>query len=49
VALVLVYPKGERLILPIHVLLVPYTIIACDWLMRGAPGVITQPAATTDT
>jgi len=31
-AVVIVYPKGERLILPIHVLLLPYAIIAGEWL-----------------
>ena len=48
-AVVLVYPKGERLILPIHVLLVPYTIIVCDWLMGSLQSVNTQPVTTTDT
>ena len=42
VAVVLVYPKGERLILPIHILLVPYAAIACDSIVPGnlatAPG-----------
>jgi hypothetical protein len=34
-AVVIVYPKGERLILPIHVLLVPYTCIAVsEWSRR---------------
>ena len=46
VAVVLVYPKGERLILPIHVLLVPYATIACERVMRGVAGVIEQPPAT---
>ena len=35
VAVVLVYPKGERLILPIYILLVPYAAIACDSLLRS--------------
>jgi hypothetical protein len=49
-AVVLVYPKGERLILPIYVLLVPYTAIACERMTRGVAGVIGQrPAATVDT
>lgn len=34
VAVVIVYPKGERLILPIYVLLVPYAAIACDAIVR---------------
>ena len=34
VAVVIVYPKGERLILPIHTLLVPYAAIACAELAR---------------
>lgn len=34
VAVVIVYPKGERLILPIHVVLVPYAAIAAWQLMR---------------
>ena len=34
VAVVLVYPKGERLILPIYILLVPYAAIACDSIIR---------------
>ena len=50
IAVVLVYPKGERLILPIYVLLVPYATIACDRIMRSVAGVIGQPpAATHDT
>jgi hypothetical protein len=49
-AVVIVYPKGERLILPIHVLLVPYAAIACERLMRGVAGAIGRPpAATIDT
>ena len=42
VALVIVYPKGERLILPIHTLLAPYAAIAAHALMavfvRQRPG-----------
>jgi hypothetical protein len=34
IAVVLVYPKGERLILPIHILLMPYAVIACDEVLR---------------
>jgi len=50
VAVVLVYPKGERLILPIHVLLVPYATIACERMVRSVAGVIGQSsAATSDT
>lgn len=38
VAVVVVYPKGERLILPIHVLLVPYAAIAAyEMWLRIAP------------
>ncbi|MGH9218850.1 MAG: hypothetical protein ACRD1W_06090, partial [Vicinamibacterales bacterium] len=33
VAVVAVYPKGERLILPIHTLLVPYSAIAARVLI----------------
>jgi hypothetical protein len=39
IAVVIVYPKGERLILPIHTLLVPYSSLAAwqaaRWLGRG--------------
>ncbi|HZL94066.1 MAG TPA: hypothetical protein VFB99_10495, partial [Vicinamibacterales bacterium] len=36
-AVVIVYPKGERLILPIHTLLIPYSAIAAHELwMRVA-------------
>ena len=38
VAVVMVYPKGERLILPIYILLVPYAAIACDWIVRTIRG-----------
>jgi hypothetical protein len=47
-AVVIVYPKGERLILPIHTLLAPYAAIAAHALVmrRFAPGVpIVRPAA----
>lgn len=39
-AIVIVYPKGERLIVPIHTMLIPYAVIAADWLLRrfGAIG-----------
>ena len=33
VAVVIIYPKNERLIVPIHVLLVPYSAIAAWWLI----------------
>ena len=49
VAVVLVYPKGERLILPIYVLLVPYAAIACERLLRGVAGAIKHSPATNDT
>ena len=35
VAVVLVYPKHERLILPFHVILVPYAAVALDRLLRS--------------
>jgi len=34
VAIVIVYPRGERLIVPIHTLLIPYSAIMADWLWR---------------
>lgn len=38
IAVVIVYPKGERLILPVHVLLVPYSAIALHrWLRFRSP------------
>jgi hypothetical protein len=37
-AVVLVYPKGERLILPIHTLLVPYSAIAASALIARLRG-----------
>lgn len=43
VALVLVYPKGERLILPIYILLVPYASLAGDALVRGLSGGDPEP------
>jgi len=39
VAVVLVYPKGERLILPIYILLVPYAAIAGDSIVHRLTGV----------
>jgi len=36
VALVLVYPKGERLIVPIHTLLIPYAAVAAQALWQRA-------------
>ena len=33
-AVVVVYPKGERLILPVHTLLVPYAAIAAHAVWR---------------
>ena len=38
VAVVVVYPKGERLILPIHVLLVPYSAVAFHWALAAIRG-----------
>ena len=35
IAVVVVYPKGERLILPIHVLLVPYSAVAVQWMWEN--------------
>lgn len=35
-AVVIVYPKGERLILPIHTVLLPYTIITAASLLAAA-------------
>lgn len=40
VALVIVYPKGERLILPIHTMLVPYSAIAAERLVAALARVI---------
>jgi hypothetical protein len=37
VAVVLVYPKGERLIVPIHTLLVPYAAVTAWTLVRRPP------------
>lgn len=37
-AVVIVYPKGERLILPVHTLLLPYAAIAAHELWRRATG-----------
>jgi hypothetical protein len=34
IAVVVVYPKGERLILPIHTMLIPYSAIAAEQLWR---------------
>jgi hypothetical protein len=34
VAVVIVYPKGMRLILPFHALMVPYAAVAADALLR---------------
>jgi hypothetical protein len=42
-AVVIVYPKGERLILPVHTLLVPYSSVALAALV----GVITRSAVPT--
>jgi hypothetical protein len=33
VAVVVIYPKGERLILPIHIVLVPYAAITAHQLV----------------
>jgi hypothetical protein len=50
-AIVIVYPKGERLIVPIHTLLIPYTAIAADRLITLILGHSTTadvgPAPTT--
>lgn len=43
VALVVVYPKGERLIVPIHTLLVPYAAVTADHLLRA----VIRPAMTS--
>jgi hypothetical protein len=34
IAVVIVYPKGERLIVPIHTLLVPYAALAAGWCVE---------------
>ena len=46
-AVVVVYPKGERLILPIYILLVPYAAIGCDSIIRGLAGVGTASRVPT--
>lgn len=33
IAIVIVYPKGERLVVPIHTLLIPYTAVAAWYVM----------------
>jgi hypothetical protein len=43
VAVVVVYPKGERLILPIYILLVPYAAMACELIVRRLAGTSTSP------
>jgi hypothetical protein len=42
IAVVIVYPKGERLILPIHALLVPYSCVALAHLLDRVPGRMTR-------
>jgi hypothetical protein len=39
IAIVIVYPKGERLVVPIHTLLVPYSAIAAWFLVARVRGV----------
>jgi hypothetical protein len=46
-AVVLVYPKGERLILPIYILLVPYAAIAGDSMIRRLAGATTASKVPT--
>ena len=45
VAVVIVYPKGERLIVPIHTLLVPYSAIAAWRATRAAAALMRRPPA----
>jgi hypothetical protein len=45
VAVVVVYPKGERLILPIYILLVPYAAIACHLIACRLAGISTSSSA----
>lgn len=41
-AVVIVYPKGERLIVPIHALLVPYSCIAFSYLIDRLTGTMSR-------
>ncbi|HYB95161.1 MAG TPA: hypothetical protein VEC39_09330 [Vicinamibacterales bacterium] len=45
VVIVIVYPKGERLIVPIHTLLIPYAGIAAHYLWRSLIAIL-SPAAS---
>jgi len=36
IAVVIVYPKGERLIVPMHTLLVPYSAVTVWYAMQTA-------------
>jgi hypothetical protein len=38
IAIVIVYPKGERLVVPIHTLLVPYAAVAAWSAVRPLLG-----------
>jgi hypothetical protein len=42
-AVVIVYPKGERLILPVHVLLIPYAAIAAQALFQLLANALRAP------
>jgi hypothetical protein len=46
-AVVIVYPKGERLILPVHVLLVPYSAVALWHVLQRKRGQTSAPAASS--
>jgi hypothetical protein len=37
VAIVIVYPKGERLVVPVHTLLIPYAAVAAWYLLGSRP------------
>jgi hypothetical protein len=43
VALVIVYPKGERLVLPVHTLLLPYSMVAAWWIVRETSAALKPP------
>ena len=45
IAVVIVYPKGERLIVPIHTLLVPYSAVTVWHAMQTAAARMRQPSA----
>ena len=38
IAIVIVYPKGERLVVPVHTLLIPYVGVAFWYLVRRGRG-----------